>query len=350
MNDITTNILDWHKQINRDLPWKNTDDPYFIWLSEIILQQTRVAQGTPYYLKFIELFPSVHDLARASQEEVFKAWEGLGYYSRARNLHAAAKFISEELDGQFPNRYESILQLKGVGPYTAAAIASFAFGEDRAVLDGNVFRVLARLFDIDLDILSTPGKKMFSKIAQELLPSGHAAAYNQAIMDFGALQCTPQKPNCMFCTLQEHCEAFQHGTIDQRPVKKKAAKKRKRYFHFLDTSASGILCIEKRQDKDVWEGLFQFPLVETKGSAPLDITAWNIKTLNQNDHPIQLKVEIKQTLSHQIIYGSFYQFVGKPDAETIQQMLITEGNIQCISMQELDQYGLPRLINRYLGR
>lgn len=351
MNEISNKILEWHKQIDRDLPWKQTDDPYFIWLSEIILQQTRVAQGTPYYLKFIRLFPTVQLLANASEEKVFKAWEGLGYYSRARNLHAAAKYITKDLSGKFPNTYDKILELKGVGPYTAAAIASFAFQEDQAVLDGNVFRVLSRIFDIPIDILSTEGKKTFIILAKELLPKGNSAAYNQAIMDFGALQCTPKKPNCMFCPLQEYCEAYRNGTIEERPVKKKAAKKKKRYFHILDTSALGYLMVRKREAKDVWQGLYELPLIETKSKESPTTEEWSSLINISTDFEIEKPIYSKQLLSHQEIHGYFYRILSKTSEVSKSKFIspsksIKNGYLKA-SKTELYKYAFPRLFNRY---
>lgn len=345
---IAEKILQWHIEIDRDLPWKTTVDPYFIWLSEIILQQTRVAQGTPYYLKFTKLFPTVHDLAKASQEAVFKAWEGLGYYSRARNLHAAAKFISEELAGKFPSTYNEILKLKGVGPYTAAAISSFAFNEDQAVLDGNVFRVLSRLFDSETDILSSGGKKEFSAIANDLLPKGKAAKYNQAIMDFGALFCTPQKPNCLFCPLQESCAAYRAGTVGERPVKKKAAKKKKRFFHILDTRELGFEFVMKREAKDVWQGLHQLPLIETNNKNALELSAF-AQLLNVSVEDFDFEIHyIKQLLSHQEIHGYFYQLGIKSsvkDAETMYKSL--NSSYELLKMNKIKELAFPRLFNSY---
>ena len=366
MNEIAENIIKWHKAIDRDLPWKNTLDPYFIWLSEIIMQQTRVAQGTPYYLKFIELFPTVHDLAAASQEKVYKAWEGLGYYSRARNLHATSKFISKELKGVFPNTYDELIKLKGVGPYTAAAISSFAYNEDRAVLDGNVFRVLSRLFDIDTDILSGQGKKEFQIVANELLPKGKSADFNQAIMDFGALVCVPANPNCMFCPAQTLCLSYNRGNVAERPVKKKAAKKKHRYFYFLDLSrtannelSEGFLA-RKRTSKDVWEGLFEFPNVHDK--KPLDVkskTDWE-ELLHANLKYAPIKVgELKQTLSHQIIHATFFQselvIQGLSEVERLNDPLNTyvsgEGNENdgyiYYKKNQLKELAFPRIINSY---
>ncbi len=357
MHEIADILLDWSKTIDRDLPWKQTDDPYFIWLSEIILQQTRVAQGTPYYLKFIELFPTVQHLAAATQEELYKAWEGLGYYSRARNLHASAKIIADEFYGKFPSTYDDILQLKGVGPYTAAAIASFAFGEDKAVLDGNVFRVLSRLFDIDTDILSSQGKKEFQLIVNELLPRGESAEFNQAIMDFGALYCVGKTPDCMFCPLQQHCLAYKNGSVHERPVKKKSGKKRHRYFHYfvLGLPQNGdndtYYLVEKREDKDIWAGLYQFPMIENQNKlkhiSKIECKdAFDISIIKEPE----LIYETEQTLSHQIIHARFYQ------AELSNTHSIVSDNnnnnntsdYKLLTEQNLKALGFPRVIRKFL--
>ena len=259
---FTTHLLQWASQHERHLPWKESKNPYYIWLSEIILQQTRVEQGLPYYLKFVEHYPTVFDLANATEDEVLKDWEGLGYYSRARNLHAAAKYIATELDGHFPDTYDSILKLKGVGPYTAAAIASFAFQLPYAVVDGNVYRVLSRFFGMDTPIDSTIGKKQFANLAQQLLDPTKPDVYNQAIMDFGATWCTPKQAKCNKCPLSEQCAAFQTNRVEKYPIKQKKLKKRTRYFHYLIFNYSGQTWIEKRAGKDIWQGLYQFPLIE----------------------------------------------------------------------------------------
>lgn len=354
MHEIANELLNWSKTIDRDLPWKNTDDPYFIWLSEIILQQTRVAQGTPYYLKFIELFPTVFDLANASQEELYKAWEGLGYYSRARNLHASAKMIVEEFEGKFPSTYDDIINLKGVGPYTAAAIASFAFGEDKAVLDGNVFRVISRLFDVDTDILSSQGKKEFQLLTNELLPKGHSSAFNQAIMDFGALHCVGKTPDCMFCPLQSYCSSYKNGTVHLRPVKKKAAKKKDRYFHFLvlglpqNSDEDSLYFVEKRTGKDIWSGLYQFPLiVKNNASIELSKNEWE-KDLNislRSDPAIIHKSE--QILSHQKIHARFYKAEVSDDNSTLADN-DNNSTYKALTMEEIDKLGFPRIIRKFL--
>ncbi|MEZ4988234.1 MAG: A/G-specific adenine glycosylase [Saprospiraceae bacterium] len=256
-------LLDWYEPKRRPLPWKDISDPYLIWLSEIILQQTRVAQGLPYFEAFRRSFPTVASLASASEDEIFKHWEGLGYYARARNLHRAAKQVVAVFGGQFPTTYKELLSLPGVGPYTAAAIASFAYGLPHAVLDGNVFRVLSRFFDIDLPIDSTIGKKAFQQLAQELLPEEQSAFYNQAMMDLGATVCTPQSPLCQTCPMYEHCQAYQKGITALRPVKSKRIAIKNRYFNFLVINHRGESLLQQRTANDIWNGLYQFPLIET---------------------------------------------------------------------------------------
>ncbi len=263
-------LINWYLQNKRDLPWRKTQNPYHIWLSEIMLQQTRVAQGLPYYLAFVETFPTVHNLADASEEQVLKLWQGLGYYSRARNLHATAKYISQELKGNFPDTYKTLLQLKGVGEYTAAAIASISFNEDVAVVDGNVFRVLARYFGIESDIAQPKTKKEFQELADDLLPEGKGAVFNQAVMEFGAIQCVPKNPDCTVCPLNESCFALQKKRVDELPVKSKKIKIKDRYFNYLvviDKNENFLL--EKRTSKGIWHNLYQFPLLETETEIPI---------------------------------------------------------------------------------
>ncbi len=269
-------IIFWYHQNKRDLPWRDTQNPYKIWLSEIILQQTRVAQGMPYYQKFVENFPTVQELANADEETVLRLWQGLGYYSRARNLHAAAKYISEELNGIFPTTYIEIKKLKGVGDYTAAAISSFAFDEVQAVVDGNVYRVLARFFGIEKDITSSEEKKEFRELAQKLISTKEPAIYNQSIMEFGALQCVPKNPNCKNCPLQENCTAFAKNLIEKLPVKSKKTVVKDRFMHYLvfvngeesnkkdkdNKNSEKKVLVHKRQEGDIWQGLYDFFVLE----------------------------------------------------------------------------------------
>lgn len=263
--NFSKSLIQWYLQYKRDLPWRNTVNPYFIWLSEIMLQQTRVAQGLPYFLRFTEAFPTVFDLAKADEEEVLKLWQGLGYYSRARNLHKTAQQVAFELNGEFPETYNELLKLKGIGEYTAAAIASFSYNEDVPVVDGNVYRVLARYFGIETDIASGGAKKEFTELAREVLPNSQANLFNQAIMEFGALQCVPKNPDCSVCVLNDSCVALQKKKVNLLPVKSRKVKVTKRYFNYLVFSdeANNTL-IQKRDQKGIWHNLYEFPLLETE--------------------------------------------------------------------------------------
>ena len=257
-------LLQWYLQNKRDLPWRNTTNPYPIWLSEIILQQTRVAQGMPYFLKFTTAFPTIFELANADEETVLKLWQGLGYYSRARNLHKTAQIVAFEFNGVFPNSYADLLKLKGIGTYTAAAIASFSYNEAVPVVDGNVFRVLSRYFDIETDISTSEAKSEFATLAYELLPKDKAYLFNQAIMEFGALHCVPKNPDCTNCIFKDSCLALQKKKVSLLPVKSKKLKVTKRYFNYLVYSDDeNKTIIQKRTDKGIWHNLYEFPLIET---------------------------------------------------------------------------------------
>jgi A/G-specific adenine glycosylase len=267
-------LIKWYLQNKRDLPWRKTDNPYLIWLSEIMLQQTRVAQGMPYYLSFITAFPTVFDLAAANEEQVLKLWQGLGYYSRARNLHKTAQFVARELSGKFPDNYNDLLKLKGVGEYTAAAIASFSYNEAVPVVDGNVFRVLSRYFDVQTDIASASAKKEFATLAYELMPKDNPAVFNQAIMEFGALQCVPKSYNCGVCIFNTSCVALQKKKVDQLPVKSKKLKVSNRFFNYLVVSDDNEnTVIQKRIAKGIWHNLYEFPLIETEKGEEFDSIA-----------------------------------------------------------------------------
>jgi len=339
-------ILNWHKSIDRSLPWKKTNDPYKIWLSEILLQQTRVAQAMPYYFNFIEAFPSISDMANAEIDQILKLWQGLGYYSRARNMHASAKYVHFDLDGQFPNNYDDLLKLKGVGPYTAAAISSFAFGIPKAVLDGNVFRVLSRFFGIQTAIDSSKGKKEFQALADECLFKEDPAAYNQAIMDFGAIQCVPNKPDCPNCPLEVHCNAWNNNLVQQLPIKEKKVKKRTRYFNYLILNYAENVLIEKRNEKDIWQGLYQFPLIESNKEEFLkDVqeTAVFKQMLSDKEYSIDsLSKTYKHLLTHQTIYARFISLsLTKP---------ITDKRLYLsCRWDELKKFAVPRLIDCFLN-
>ncbi len=307
--------MKWYHQNKRQLPWRETTDPYKIWLSEIILQQTRVAQGTPYYLKFISAYPTVWDMAKAKEDEILKLWQGLGYYSRARNLHDTAKIVVNENNGKFPDNYKKLLTLKGVGDYTASAISSICFNEPQAVVDGNVYRVLARYFGIETPINSTEGIKFFKKLAQEVMDPKQIRDYNQGIMEFGAMQCTPKNPYCLHCPLGESCVALQKGLQDQLPVKTNKTKVRNRYFNYLvpvyaDKKGTYYTSLKQRKGKGIWQNLWEFPLLESKTLLDRDAIENGYKEIlgslgettisEYNEKPIVHK------LSHQTLHTKFW--------------------------------------------
>ncbi|WP_170061914.1 A/G-specific adenine glycosylase [Hymenobacter chitinivorans] len=303
-------LLEWYPRHRRDLPWRHTRDPYAIWLSEVILQQTRVKQGLPYYLDFITTYPTVHDLAAAPEDEVLRHWQGLGYYSRARNMHHTAQQVVREYAGVFPNTYTELLKLRGVGQYTAAAIASFAFGEKVAVLDGNVYRVLSRVFGITSDIAAPATRKEFQALADTLIPAAAPDEFNQAIMEFGAIQCTPVKPDCLFCPLQSQCYAFQHGMVQELPVKSKAKAGRTRYFHYLVLRHADTLYLKKRTAKDIWQGLYDFALTETEAAELPAVDLVQAVTelggqlaMDRAEEPV---LALRHVLSHQKVEARFH--------------------------------------------
>ncbi|MEW2920381.1 A/G-specific adenine glycosylase [Muricauda sp. ANG21] len=304
-------ILDWYHINKRELPWRSTRDPYKIWLSEIILQQTRVVQGMPYYHRFLEAFPSVHDLADASEEKVLKLWQGLGYYSRARNLHATAKMIVEDFNGEFPTTYEGLKSLKGVGDYTASAIASICFDVPEPVVDGNVYRVLARYFGVELPINSTEGTKYFKELAREVMETKNVRDYNQGIMEFGAIQCAPKKPYCLLCPLQDGCVALKENKVDVLPVKLNKTKIKERHFNylvFLDEQENTLM--EQRKGRGIWQNLYQFPLLESEKELQTDEMEGELtcKTDFPNTESLSLfnTEPIIHKLSHQHLYTKFW--------------------------------------------
>lgn len=306
-------LIEWYLKNKRDLPWRNTTNPYPIWLSEIMLQQTRVAQGMPYFFSFTEAFPTVFDLAKADEEQVLKLWQGLGYYSRARNLHKTAQHVAYELSGVFPATYKELLQLKGIGEYTAAAIASFSYNETVPVVDGNVFRVLSRYFDVETDIALASAKKEFAALAFELMPKDNPALFNQAIMEFGALQCVPKSPNCSVCVFNESCAALQKNKVDQLPVKSKKLKVRNRFFNYLvvnDEDENTI--IQKRIDKGIWHNLYEFPLIETEVVQDFDFISSQVQKDFYSNYEIISIAEFNEKsiihkLSHQHLHIKFWK-------------------------------------------
>ena len=307
--DFSNTLIYWYLQHKRDLPWRETTNPYPIWLSEIMLQQTRVAQGLPYFISFTTNFPTVFDLANANEEKVLKLWQGLGYYSRARNLHKTAQIVANELNGVFPDNYKDLLKLKGIGDYTAAAIASFAYNEAVPVVDGNVFRVLSRYFDVENDISINSTKKVFAELAYELMPKNNPAQFNQAIMEFGALQCVPKSPNCFICPFNESCAALQKNKIDKLPVKTKKVKVTNRFLNYLVyNDKKNQTLIQKRTEKGIWQNLFEFPLLETENAVDLDFISKNIDSgkalksiFKMNDE------EIIHKLTHQKLHINFWK-------------------------------------------
>ena len=326
---FSNSLIHWYLQNKRDLPWRNTTNPYWIWLSEIMLQQTRVAQGLPYFLTFTEAFPTIFDLAKADEEQVLKLWQGLGYYSRARNLHATAKYIAFDLNGEFPSNYKELLKLKGVGEYTAAAIASFSYNEPVAVLDGNVFRVLSRYFNVDSDISLPKTKTEFQNLAQEVLEKDNPAIFNQAIMEFGALQCVPKNPDCNSCVLNSSCAALQYKRVDKLPVKNKKIKISKRYLNYLVLKdIEGKMIVQKREGKGIWENLYEFPLLETKVQLSDSETISQIENLvffeQKPKEIIVLNANIiVHKLSHQHLFIRFFelQFETRlPDSKSISEI------------------------------
>lgn len=327
--EFSNSLIHWYLQNKRDLPWRNTTNPYLIWLSEIMLQQTRVAQGLPYFLAFTEAFPTVFDLAKADEEQVLKLWQGLGYYSRARNLHATAKYIAMELNGNFPENYKNLLQLKGVGEYTAAAIASFSYNEPVAVVDGNVFRVLSRYFNIDSDISDGKTKKEFQNLAQEVLPLDNPALFNQAIMEFGALQCVPKNPNCEDCIFSSSCGALQKKRVSKLPVKSKKTKVSNKFFNYLVLKdVTGNFVVKKREGKGIWENLYEFPLIETEELvSELDFMNQLAEMDFFDQKPNEIFVLhpqiIQHKLSHQNLYIRFFQLnfdVKLPDSKLLTEI------------------------------
>lgn len=325
------------------MPWKGEKDPYKIWLSEIILQQTRVEQGWEYYLRFVKKFPTVKKLAEANDDKVFKLWEGLGYYSRCRNLLVTARFIANELNGKFPSQYNAIVQLKGVGPYTASAIASFAFNLPYAVVDGNVNRVLARFFGIPTAIDSTEGKKHFALLAQELLDAKEPGLYNQAIMDFGATVCKPQLPLCAVCMLNKHCAAYNTGRVNELPVKEKKIIKKNRWFYYIVLQKEGRYFVRKREVKDIWQNLHEFVLIEWKES--IDAVELVKKPEFKSMVPgkitlLQVSKEYRQQLTHQTIHAFFIE------AAMLDNKL--PKGFELIDIKNIKQKAFPRLVNHFL--
>ena len=339
-------LIGWYEQHRRELPWRETSDPYLIWISEVILQQTRIVQGLGYYFRFTERFPDVFVLAEAHEDEVLKYWQGLGYYSRARNLHATAKEIVERFNGVFPRNYEELLSLKGIGEYTAAAICSLAWNQPYAVIDGNVYRVLARFFGIEEPIDSSRGKRQFVELAEKLLDKKQPGLYNQAIMDFGALQCTPKSPDCDHCPFINQCFAFISGKVNMLPVKKGKNKIKPRYFNYIDIHYQGNRLLLQRINKDIWQNLFEFPLIETDDF--MDFSELQQTEIFQqlfkgigNIKMIRQFIPKKHILSHRIIYTCFYKI-------EVDQLSTQMQHYRLIPKSDVEKYAVSRLIQLYL--
>lgn len=342
MENVSKILIEWYLDHKRDLPWRDTSDPYIIWVSEVILQQTRVAQGYDYFVRFISRFPNVTSLAEADEDEVLRYWQGLGYYSRARNMHVAAR----SMKGSFPYTYEGVRSLKGIGEYTAAAICSFAYNLPYAVVDGNVYRFLSRWLGITTPIDIPAGKKEFAEVAAQLLDKDRPGLHNQAVMEFGALQCTPSSPNCLFCPLNGNCVALKQGLVDKLPVKQHKTKIQNRYFCYIYVSMGSYTYINKRTGKDIWRNLFELPLIETDRSLSDEELIKHPIFQNMfvdKEEPIIRCVRkgIKHILTHRIIWADFYEVVLPEDSRSFNQFLK-------IKTSELDQYAFPRLIHSFL--
>jgi A/G-specific adenine glycosylase len=338
-------VVRWYEKNRRDLPWRETKDPYCIWLSEIILQQTRVNQGLPYYLNFAETFPSVFDLAAAPEQKVLRLWQGLGYYTRARNLHKCAKEVVVRYNGTFPKTFDELKALPGIGDYTAAAIASISFGQSVAVVDGNVFRVLARIFGIETPINTPEGKRVFTKLANELVPKQNPDIHNQAMMEFGARFCTPRNPLCEICPFQADCFAYKNSLQHVLPVKLQLKKARKRYFYYFAIQKGKSLLMKKRVEKDIWQGLYDFVLVETKRPVdPVKIFAEHESLKKFRRGKLSEVSEMyKHILSHQLIYSRFIQI-------TLPQDFGLNGSgLKFYSLKKVSELPKPVLISKFLS-
>lgn len=341
MTDFSQKILTWYSLNKRDLPWRNISDPYKIWVSEIILQQTRIVQGYDYYLRFISAFPNVKALAEAEEDAVLRMWQGLGYYSRARNIHAAAKQVMELWQGEFPTTYEGIRSLKGIGDYTAAAISSFAFHQPYAVVDGNVYRVLSRYFGIDIPIDTTQGKKYFAALAQQLLPIQQNADYNQGLMDFGATQCLPTSPNCEMCVLNGACVAYNAHRVGDFPIKSRKLKTKERFFVYIKVVTPQGVWLTRRGGNDIWQGLYEYPLIEfdhTPTMAELLQTDF-VKQLPQGGRWKTVKERYRHVLTHQVIWADLYTL-------TFDSALPAPAQYIVVANDTCSQYAMPQLIHK----
>jgi A/G-specific adenine glycosylase len=341
---IGEKLIAWYEINKRNLPWRDTENPYLIWVSEIILQQTRVVQGLDYYRRFIDTYPDIFSLARADIDDVLKIWQGLGYYSRARNMHAAAKHIVDAHDGEFPQTYDGLITIKGIGDYTASAIASIAFGQAVPVIDGNVNRVIARLYSVQQPVNKPSGQKEIRVYAEKLMVRNAPGIYNQAIMEFGALQCVPQNPDCNNCILNSICVANRDGLVNILPVKDKTAKIATRYFHYLHVRFGKHTFIRRRADGDIWTGLYEFPMIETGEETGLDklshTPAWQSYFDGQTPLVKAVSPEITHRLTHRILKIRFYEIV-------VDKPVFGQGLIE-IPATGIHRYAVPKVIDNYL--
>lgn len=342
---FSNKIVEWYLENSRPLPWRHDADAYRIWLSEVILQQTRVSQGLPYYHRFVAKYPAIENLAQAPEQEVMRLWQGLGYYSRARNLHRCARIVCEQFGGKFPETFRELRMLPGIGDYTAAAIASFAFGEKVAVVDGNVFRVLARVFGIDTPINSPEGKKRFAAMANELLSGDDPGLQNQAVMEFGALLCKPRNPDCRECPLRKNCVAYQQERVHLLPVKTAKRESRTRYFFYLVVEQNRSLLMNKRDKKDIWQGLFDFVLIEknTPVSVRKIMADKENKKWFKHSRLVAVSKTFKQLLTHQTIHCRFIHIQTKPSFK------VAENDLSFYSVDEVADLPKPALISRFLA-
>jgi len=339
--DFATIIIGWYQHHKRDLPWRHTSDPYIIWLSEIIMQQTRVDQGTPYFNRFAEKYPTVADFASADEGEILKLWQGLGYYSRGRNMHYTAQMVMEEHGGYFPKDYDSLLKLKGIGDYTAAAISSFSSNESRAVVDGNVFRLLARYFGIEFPINFGKAKKIFTELANELIDKSQAGTYNQAAMEFGSQVCKPKNPDCPRCPLQPDCNAYRTGRVGVLPVKIKNQKVRERHFNYIVAIADNRILMNKRGPNDIWQNLYELPLFETDiktEAGSLILQEDFIKAFGNQLHIKSVVGPVTHILSHQKLYATFIEI------QDYSEQFATASGWKYVKMEDLESLAQPKLI------
>ncbi len=347
--NFTDIVISWYQKNKRDLPWRHTSDPYLIWLSEIILQQTRVEQGLPYYLKFAARFPNVSAFAAAPEEEILHMWQGLGYYSRGRNMHRTANMVMEDFGGEFPQAYDELLKLKGVGQYTAAAISSFSINEAKAVVDGNVYRLLARYFGIIEPIDTGRGQKVFTALANDLIDTDRPGISNQAMMEFGALVCRPSRPECPQCPLKQTCVALREKKIEEIPVKQGKSKQRNRYFHYFIIRRDNETLFNKRGPKDIWENLYEFPLIETSEpvvAEDISLLPEFTRTFGAEARALSIHGPIRHILSHQRLFATFYLL----NCETQDLTAPASANWHWVNNHDIARIPKPQLLLNFIKK